>query len=304
MDSCGTHAISEGSPDLSPTVVVTGATGFVGTALLDRLRVNHSDARVIALSSARPTGLDLSAHGADEELARRVSVETPRDAVLIHLAAEVDFVSASAAAKNIAMALNVATWARNVGIGFATLASSVSVYAEAPTTTTGSACSPSSPYGIGKLVAEDVWKALLEPRQQAIVRLAGVWGLQARPTLFWNKLLLAAARGSRGEPPLVLARRRSGRNYIAVADAARCLLEVALHRQSGVFIAAGPETVNTGEFVDALAMLPGSRLTIEDSDDGGFDEMLFQPTGALLSLLTPFDQALNDVWSHRPRWGQ
>lgn len=289
---------------MKPTVVVTGATGFVGTALLDQLRASQSDARVIALSSAQLAGLDLSAHGADEQLARVVRVEVPREVVLIHLAAEVDFVSANAAVKNVAMALNVATWARNVGIGFAALASSVSAYAEAPKTATGLAYGPSSPYGIGKRVSEDVWRVLLEPRQQVIVRLAGVWGWQGRPTLFWNKLLLAAARGPQSESPLVLTRRRSRRNYIAVADAARCLLEVALHRQSGVFIAAGPETISTGDFVDAVATLPGSQLVIDDRDDGGFDELLFQPADAFLSLLTPFDQALDDVWSHRPRWAQ
>ncbi|MBZ5705061.1 MAG: NAD-dependent epimerase/dehydratase family protein [Acidobacteriia bacterium] len=281
-------------------LIITGASGFLGGVLVSAARESWPDGRITPLHSPRHGGLDLTRPDACAALSAALRIEKPESAALIHAAAAVRPDSPGGNAANATMAGNVAGWARSVGIGFAVLVSSVSV-----SPPEGKSIAPAQlreGYGTDKLAAEEIWRGILPAEKQAVVRLAGVWGWQKRPTLFWNRLLLVAARGSPPEPMPVVSRRRSKRNYISVFDASECLLRVAENRLSGTFLAAGRDAIDTETFVRALEQLPGSRLSLEWHDDGGRDEALYPASPELSSWLKPFAETLPAVWAKEPAW--
>jgi hypothetical protein len=203
---------------------------------------------------------------------------------------------------NAAMAVNVATWAKSTKIGFCILVSGVNVYETLPYADTDTPCHPPTFYGLGKLVAEHIWRLLLPSEHSAIIRLAGIWGWQRRPTLFWNRLLLAAGRGTPPEPKPVVRRRRSRRNYISAREASYCLLEIGTKRISGMFLGAGRDVTDTQSLVRALQDLPGSKLSVDWQDDGGADDVIYRPSDELLPWLKPFPEELSACWADRPDW--
>jgi len=222
--------------------------------------------------------------------------------VLVHAAAAVKWDTPGGLLKNVAMALNVATWARATGIGFCVLVSGVNVYPTLPLADVDTPCQPPTLYGLGKWAAECVWRLLLPQERSAIVRLAGIWGWQRRPTLFWNRLLLGAVQGSSPESRLVVRRSRSRRNYISAHEASDCLLQVGINRMPGLFLGAGRDTVDTRSFVKALRELPGSNLSVDWQDDGGEDEVIYCPSAELLPWLKPFPDELFAIWAGKPDW--
>lgn len=283
-------------------IVVTGASGFLGQTLLDVAATFLSGATVLAIHSPRRGGIDLAHPTAPEKLGTTIHISHPRDTMLIHAAAVVEWNTPDGLLANAAMALNVATWARSTDIGFAVLVSGVNVYDLLAVTDVDAPCQPPTLYGLGKWAAEHVWRLLLPQERSAIVRLAGIWGWQRRPTLFLNQLLLAAARGSPPEPRPVVRRSRSRRNYISAHEASYCLLQVGANRMPGLFLGAGRDIVDTRSFVEALQKLPGSKLSVDWQDDGGADDVIYRPSAELLPCLKPFPDELSTIWANRPDW--
>jgi nucleoside-diphosphate-sugar epimerase len=282
-------------------IVITGASGFLGATLVETARTLYPDARVHAISSPRDGGIDLARSDAVERLRSEIRIPHPEEAALIHAAAIVELdESERALSGNAAIAFNVAKWAREAWLGFSVLVSSVSVY---PSTSkiegAEAAVEPSTLYGVGKLAAEHVWRILLPEEQRATVRLAGIWGWQSRPTMFWNRILQAAVHGSAA--PLTVRRGASFRNYISAPEAAECLLRIASNKTHGLFLGAGRDTVDTRSFVSAVQELPLSRLEVEWQDDGGRDQSLFTPSPELLPYLKPFPEVLANLWQNRPQ---
>lgn len=284
------------------TVVVTGASGFLGQTLLRIAATNWPDATLLPIYSPHRGGVDLAQPDAVEQLGTTFRISNPDNTMLVHAAAAVKWDTPGGLLDNVAMALNVATWARATGIGFCVLVSTVNVYPRLPVANVDTPCRPSSLYGLGKWTAENVWRLLLARERSAVVRLAGIWGWQQHPTLFWNKLLLAAARGSSPESTPVVSRNRSYRNYISVREASDCLLQVGMNRMSGLFLGAGRDTVDTRSFVEALQELPGSKLLVDWQDDGDTDQIIYRPSAELLPRLKPFPDELSTVWARRPDW--
>ena len=284
------------------TVVATGASGFLGQPLLRIAATNWPDATLLPIYSPHRGGIDLAHPDAVEQLGTAFHISNPHDAVLVHAAASVKWSTSAGLLENAAMALNVATWARTTGIGFCVLVSAVNVYPRLPVANVDTPCCPSSLYGLGKWTAENVWRLLLARERSAIVRLAGIWGWQRRPTLFWNRLLLGAVQGSSPESRLVVRRSRSRRNYISTREASDCLLQVGMNRMPGLFLGAGRDTVDTRSFVKALQELPGSNLSVDWQDDGDTDEIIYHPSAELLPWLKPFPDELSTIWAGRPDW--
>ena len=282
-------------------LVITGASGFLGASLVEAARTFYPSARVHAISSPRRGGIDLTRPDSFERLRSEIRIPHPEEAALIHAAAIVELnESERALSGNAAIAFNVARWARDAKLGFSVLVSSVSVY---PSTSkiegVEAAVEPSTLYGVGKLAAEHVWRILLPEQQRATVRLAGIWGWQSRPTMFWNRILQAAVHGSAA--PLTVRRGASFRNYISAPESAECLLRIAANKTHGLFLGAGRDTVDTRSFVSAVQELPLSRLQVELQDDGGCDQSLFIPSPELLPYLKPFPEVLANLWQNRPK---
>jgi len=283
-------------------MVVTGASGFLGQTLLEAAATTWPDATIVPIHSPRCGGIDLVQPKASEQLAATIPMANSHDAILIHAAATVEWDTPDGFLANAAMAVNVATWARAVGIGFSVLVSGVNVYGPLPIADAQTPCQPTTMYGLGKWAAEQVWRLILPQERTAIVRLAGLWGWQRKPTLFWNRLLLAATHGGWLEERPVVRRSRSRRNYISTLEASECLLRLGIQRMAGLFLAAGLDTVDTGSFVRALQKLSGSRLSVDWQDDGGVDEHLYHPSPELLPWLKPFPEVLSTMWATQPEW--
>jgi len=287
---------------MSLTVLVTGASGFLGQTLLEVAETNWPNATLLPIHSARRDGIDLAHPDILENLRKAIQISNPNKTVLIHAAAAVEWDTPNGLLANATMAVNVAMWAKSTKIGFCVLVSGVNVYETLPYADTGTRCRPPTFYGLGKLVSEHVWCLLLPGEHRAIVRLAGIWGWQRRPTLFWNRLLLAAARGTPPEPRLVVRRSRSRRNYISAREASHCLLQIGVNRMPGLFLGAGRDVVDTQSVVNALQDLPGSKLSVDWEDDGGTDDVIYRPSDELFPWLNPFRQELSTFWANRPNW--
>ena len=284
-------------------IVITGSSGFLGQSLVAAAREMFPKAKLQPVISGRHGGIDLTQPDAASRMLSQIQLQNPGRSVLIHAAALVEWNTHAALLDNAAMALNTAEWARQIGVGFSVLVSSVSVYPRAPFCDNQTPCQPSSLYGAGKMAAEHAWRLVLPADRHAIVRLSGILGWQMHPTLFWNKLLLAAADLLPHERPVV-RRAQSRRNYLTAREASVCLLRVGTERLSGAHLAAGRDAVDTAELVAALEALRGSKLPIEWQDDGITDEQIFQPSNELLPALGRFREELALLWSQRPRPGQ
>lgn len=282
-------------------IVITGVSGFLGASILEAAGNLSPLARVHAIASPRCGDIDLSRPEAFERLRSKVIISNPKETALIHAAAIVDWdESERALTGNQIMTLNVARWAREAQIGFSVLVSTVNVYRSVrKIEAVDTDVEPTTFYGAGKLAAEHVWRISLREEQRAIVRLAGIWGWQNPPTMFWNRLLQAAAHGS--PSPLVVRRGASLRNYISAPEAAECLLQLAANKVHGLFLGAGRDAVDSRSFVSAVQKLPSSRLEVDWQDDGGRDEAIFTPSPELLPYLKPFPAELEDLWQKRPK---
>ncbi|HVS54019.1 MAG TPA: NAD(P)-dependent oxidoreductase [Opitutaceae bacterium] len=283
-------------------IIITGASGFLGSQLQAIAQSHCPAARIVAIGSPKQGGIDLTDSNCFENLAKRVRLKNPESSLLIHTAAAVDWHSIDGLLKNAAMAHNIAAWAKANDIAFSILVSSVSVYPRSANTEVDSSVEPSNIYGLGKLSAEHLWRLLFAADRRAILRLAGIWGWQSRPTLFWNRLLFAAARGTQPSERLIVKRRLSRRNYISAREACECLVHIGVNRLPGLFLGAGRDPMDTGEFINAVQALPGSKLEVEWQDDGGHDEEIYEPSQELLSRLGSFDNELSLMWSSKPNW--
>ena len=286
--------------------VFTGATGFLGTALVTCAPALFDDVRAVTSGRSASTGnavpIDLAQPEAAVRLADSFRFERPESAVVVHAAGLVDN-SEDGRCQNASMARQVAMWVRDSGVRTSIFVSTVSVYPDLPRVRLDSPLQPSTIYGIGKLEAEREWTNVLGKENTCIVRLGGIWGWQRRPTLFWNRMLLLAARGSELGAEPAIPSKGGVRNHVSVGEVATCLLQFAKRGQRGVYLLAGSDTLTIGDFARALEALPGSRLRVRLQDvSSSADEYVCEPSPEVLPYLQPFRKVLSEEWRRRPQW--
>jgi nucleoside-diphosphate-sugar epimerase len=253
-------------------------------------------------SAGNAAAIDLAKPDAALRLAGSFRFERPESAVVIHAAAVVDN-SEDGRRKNAFMARQVAEWVRDSGVRTSVLVSTVSVYPDLPRVRLDSPLQPSTIYGMGKLEAEREWTNVLGNENTCIVRVGGIWGWQRRPTLFWNRLLLLAARGHEVGAKPVIPSQGGFRNHVSRDEVAACLLKFAKRGNRGVYLLAGLDTLSISDFARALESLPGSRLSVRMQDTGSSsDEYVFEPSPEVVPYLQPFQKTLSAEWSQRPQW--
>ncbi|MGE5290218.1 MAG: NAD-dependent epimerase/dehydratase family protein [Micromonosporaceae bacterium] len=230
-------------------VLVTGAAGFIGSHLVDRLvRDGHHVAAVDDLSSGNEA--NLAAAGAAAEF-HRLDVTGPglrelasrwRPEVVCHLAAQVSVRESIAdplhdAVVNVIGTVNVLEAARVPGCRKVVFTSSVAVYgipAALPVSADGG-LSPRSPYAASKICGEvylDTYRAL-HGLDFTTLTLANVYGPRQRPGGEAGVVAILADGLLRGERTHVYGDGSQTRDYVYVEDVVDAFARACTERGSG-----------------------------------------------------------------------
>lgn len=244
-------------------VLVTGATGFVGTALLERLGRETCQVRVAVLAEERTDHLP--------ETVEKVVVQPLSDMteyadalrgidVVIHLAARVHVMNEDAADPlaefrrvNVAGTETLARQAAAAGVRRLVFLSSVKVNGEGrgEPYTEDDPPAPEDPYGVSKQEAEDVLRQVAADTglEVVIIRPPLVYGPGVKAN--FRRLLETVRRGI----PLPLACIHNSRSLVGLGNLVDAVTVCATHpRAAGqTFLVSDGEDVSTPELVRRIA---------------------------------------------------
>jgi UDP-glucose 4-epimerase len=249
-------------------VLITGATGFVGAALLKRLA---TDSRWVVCASSRtpPVAPGSSVEWMPgPELAPDADWQTLLDDVdvVIHLAARVHVMESASGSDehyhrvNVLGTRRLAEQAATAGVRRLVFLSSVKVHGESGHFTEDSPMAPADPYGASKRDAEDVLcdVARRTGLEVVIIRSPLVYGPGAKANF---RSLLAAVREGRILPLASITNRRSLVGVDNLADLiAVCMEHPAAASQA--FLVSDGEDLSTPDLVRRLAKAAGRRARL------------------------------------------
>jgi nucleoside-diphosphate-sugar epimerase len=182
------------------TALVTGARGFVGSAIARRLRADGW--LVTGIDLPQLTHHDPGRDCRDHDLTDPLPAQTLAGVELVIHAAGLAGVQPSWRAPRDYWRANVEATrllreaCQRGGMPRVIQLSSISVYGEGAGMCESSPTRPLSPYGISKLAAERVWAGY---RGGTVLRLSNVYGPGQRPDMAYATFLSAALRGRRIE---------------------------------------------------------------------------------------------------------
>lgn len=255
-----------------PTIGVTGASGFIGSALLSRL--SQSGAETVALSRSCPASLpletewrampELDSHGGFEDAIGGIDV-------LVHCAARVHMVRDTASdplksfrAVNRDGTARLAEAAARHGVRHFIFLSSIKVNGEE--TAAGRPFGPDDPpaprgpYAISKAEAEGELRAVSERTGMlvTIVRPVLVYGPGVRANF------AALGKLARSRVPLPLGSVRNRRSMVYVENLVDLLAKLVLGEVKGgsVFLASDGAPVSTAELVRMMSEAQGKQARL------------------------------------------
>lgn len=244
-------------------VLVTGASGFVGTALVRRLA---SDGGVAIRASAR-SGPGLARPGVEWTTAPELSPDAEWGAVLngvdvvVHLAASVHVMSGNRRVRdrefqrvNVEGTRRLAEQAVTAGVRRFVCLSSVKVHGERGCFNEDSAMVPADAYAISKRDAEQALRTAAQGSLEVVIlRPPLVYGPGARA--HFHTLLNAVRRGW----PLPLGAIRNRRSLVGVDNLVDLIAVCMAHpgAASEAFLVSDGDDVSTPELVRRLALAIG-----------------------------------------------
>ena len=249
------------------TVLVTGADGFLGTAVLGKLRESHGEVVPVTRRTTATNGsvfCDLGHPDAVISLLRETKPEC-----VVNLAARVDFSRGVLASLYPVNSLCPAIFADYCQKHNAYLVQASGIIVQGFENTHFGQNTPTNPdtdYGISKLLAE---RAIIASGCSAAnVRFSGIFGVNGPEHLGINRAIKQAKSGI---VPKVVGSGAAKRNYVYVEDAAAMVEKCIADQLTGVFIAGG-ETRSIREMLQSICdvWLPGqSPITVagEESRD-------------------------------------
>lgn len=268
----------EGRPLMS---VVTGASGFVGSHLVDRLlREGH---HVVGLDEAPSRRETMSTRGASGFSYGRCDLAVSdlepllRGATTVfHLAGVsgvreswgdryADYVHA-----NILGTQRLLEACREAEVRRVVIASSSSVYgsAERPSRT-GDLPRPLSPYGVSKLAAERLALAYAEDRSSGfdvcVLRYFTIYGPRQRPTMLMSRIIQAAHTGF---PMTVFGDGTQKRHFTYVDDAVEATILAGTSPMTGAHVVnvAGPLSVSVSEVLTTAETVLDTPIPVHHQD--------------------------------------
>jgi UDP-glucose 4-epimerase len=299
--------------------VVTGAAGFIGSNLTERLRAdgvevvgidgfvdNYSEKRKRSHLAALSTdpGFRL-----EEGMLETLDLDTLfRDVdVVFHLAALPGVRSSwgqsfeGYSSHNVYATQRVLESAMNRGVGRVVYASSSSVYGDAAALPMSEDARemPHSPYGVTKLAGEHLARLYHRNYEYPTVsmRFFTVYGPRQRPDMATQRFLKAARDGT---PIRIFGTGEQTRDFTFVADTVEALVRAAERGRPGaVYNVGGGSTVSLNELISTIESVTGTSLDAQREDvqrgDVGHtradvtrvrDELSFVPEVALVEGLT------------------
>jgi nucleoside-diphosphate-sugar epimerase len=254
----------------TPTVLVTGGAGFIGSHVAETVLTTGRDVRVVDdLSTGRrenvPAGVQLLVGDIGDE---RIAAAAVEDIELVYHLGAAGSVKRSIEAPlvtdhvNIHGTLTILEAARRAGVRRVVAASSSSVYggAEARPTPETAPLRPRSPYAVSKLASEHYLRvyAELHGLETVALRYFNVYGPRQRPDSPYAAvvpLFVDALR--RGERPTIYGDGRQSRDFTFVSDtvvATMAAADAPAERCAGrVFNVAGGVERTVLELLEILA---------------------------------------------------
>lgn len=285
MESEGSSSSSVRSEGLSGPVLVTGAGGYLGGRIIDRLRAKGIESLGLARGGGSDVACDLLDAG---RLCDVVARTAPR--VVVHCAAAVPrnaggYDDAEAGADSVRMVRNLV----EAGVANIVFASSMTVYAPGqPGPLREDRADPQSAYGRAKLEAEALLAAAPECSAVAL-RLPGLFGPPRRNGLVYA---LCEAIG-KGRTPMLPGQPLMW-SAMHVEDAASTMIRAALRPPGPGFVAnvgyPGPLSVDL--LVQRLREIAGAQIAYDvphppfEMDLGTLQSTLGLPQGDLGSRLS------------------
>jgi nucleoside-diphosphate-sugar epimerase len=249
------------------TVAVTGAAGFVGTALVARMAAEAIPARAIVrrASAAVPPGVERVV--CDMSPAADWGPVVAGASAIVHLAARVHVMSDGALdplaefrRANVTTTLELARRAAAAGVKRFVFVSSVKVNGEAGVFTERDAPAPRDPYGVSKNEAEIGLRhiAATTGMEVVIIRPPLVYGPGVRANF------AALARAVRRGIPLPLGAVRNRRSLIGIDNLVDVILVSLRHPAAAnqTFLVSDGEDLSTPELIRRLAAAMGRRARL------------------------------------------
>jgi UDP-glucose 4-epimerase len=255
-------------------VVVTGGAGFVGSHVADAFIARGDEVLVVDdLSTGKrenvPEAAELAEIDVGDGQALRERLEGFRPDLICHLAAQASVtVSVSNPdldfASNVRGTFNVCQIATALGARVVFASTGGALYgngAPIPTPETYVA-QPLAPYGASKLAGEAfiATQARYDGTAHVVLRLGNVYGPRQNPHGEAGVVAIFSDRLLRDEQPIVYGEGKPTRDYVHVADIARCFVLAAENGQAGTFNVGWGQEVSVLELLEALQRAAGTNV--------------------------------------------
>jgi nucleoside-diphosphate-sugar epimerase len=283
-------------------VCVTGAGGFLGSALVRRLRKEGIDLLAIARSPPRSTVVSAATQWVVRDLSHshKPFGGLGRIDAVIHLAGRAHVlqeVSSDPLAAfrwtNVEMSTRIAHAAANAGASRFIFVSSIAVYGRSLTgpevITEASLTDPADPYATSKWEAEEALRRIAQERglDLIVVRPALIVGSDAPGNL--RRLASLVARGW----PLPVPARANARAFVALNNILELLVLCLRHPAAAdeTFVAADPESPSTRQAIEWIAEGMGCRVRTFP-----IPARLLRVMAASVNRASLYDKMFGDLW--------
>jgi UDP-glucose 4-epimerase len=247
------------APSTSSRTIVLGSGGFIGGAILDKLR-----AAAHAVTGLGRKQLDLLADGAAERL---VALLRKGDALVV-VSARAPCKTPAMMLENIRMMASVCEALASQAVSHLVYVSSDAVYADGPLPLTeASLAAPTSLHGAMHLAREQMLLAAAESTPLAILRPTLVYGAGDPHNGYGPNRFRRQA--NRGETIVLFGEGEERRDHVDVDDIAEIVRLVLDHRSAGVLNIATGTVASFRALAERVVMLAAQPVTIKGSPRTG-----------------------------------
>jgi len=246
-------------------VLITGANGFIGSALLRRLAGTKWE--VIPLNRKSSILInEVVLDFCDEDFYVKIDSLPKVDAV-VHLGARIGWDGSSRSdlfVPNVLATAELARWANKVGAYLVFASAAIICGLDNPYIKSDSKPKFDSDYGYSKWLAEELIR--MSGVKNAMLRISGVYGRNGPKHLGLNLSIDNALNGKR---PIQYGAGNQKRNYIYVEDLADILLYCLENRIEGTHLIAGCNTNTVSEMLETIChiLLPDKKPEYKSGDN-------------------------------------